>query len=50
MLALTDVDVMYGAIAFYQAARDEGIKPIIGAELGFVMDVASFPLSVNKKV
>jgi len=32
-LALTDHGVMYGAIEFYQAARESGIKPIIGCEL-----------------
>ncbi len=32
-LALTDHGVMYGAIDFYQAAKDAGIKPIIGCEL-----------------
>jgi DNA polymerase-3 subunit alpha len=31
-LALTDHGAMYGAIAFYQAARARGIKPIIGVE------------------
>ena len=32
-LALTDHDALYGAIRFYQAARERGIKPILGAEL-----------------
>ncbi len=31
-LALTDHGAMYGAIEFYQAAQDAGIKPIIGVE------------------
>lgn len=31
-LALTDHGVMYGAVKFYLAARDAGIKPIIGVE------------------
>ena len=31
-LALTDHGVMYGAIQFYQAAQEAGIKPIIGCE------------------
>ena len=31
-IALTDHGVMYGAVEFYQAARAEGIKPIIGVE------------------
>ncbi len=32
-LAITDHGVMYGAIEFYKACKDAGIKPIIGAEL-----------------
>ncbi len=32
-LALTDHGVLYGAIDFYQAARNKGIKPIIGCEV-----------------
>ena len=31
-LALTDHGVMYGAVAFYQAAKKAGIKPILGIE------------------
>lgn len=31
-LALTDHGVMYGAISFYKACLEEGIKPIIGVE------------------
>lgn len=31
-LALTDHGVMYGAIPFYKACREHGIKPIIGME------------------
>ncbi|TFG94644.1 MAG: DNA polymerase III subunit alpha, partial [Calditrichales bacterium] len=32
-IAITDHNGLYGAVAFYQAAKDYGIKPIIGAEL-----------------
>jgi DNA polymerase-3 subunit alpha len=32
-LAITDHGVMYGAIEFYQAATEAGIKPIIGCEV-----------------
>src|SRR3989344_2428566 len=32
-LAITDHGVMYGAIEFYKACKEAGIKPIIGAEL-----------------
>jgi DNA polymerase-3 subunit alpha len=31
-VAITDHGVMYGVIDFYQAARREGVKPIIGVE------------------
>src|SRR4029079_15637241 len=31
-LALTDHGALYGAVAFYQAARARDIKPIIGIE------------------
>lgn len=31
-LALTDHGVMYGAIPFYKACKEQGIKPIIGME------------------
>jgi DNA polymerase III subunit alpha len=32
-LAITDHGVLYGAVDFYQAARERGIKPIIGCEV-----------------
>ncbi len=32
-VALTDHDGLYGAVEFYQLAREYGIKPIIGAEI-----------------
>ncbi len=32
-LALTDTNGLYGSVAFYTAARDAGIKPIIGVYL-----------------
>ena len=31
-LAITDHGALYGAVAFYQAAKNRGIKPIIGLE------------------
>ena len=37
-IALTDYNGMYGAIKFIWAAKDDGIKPILGAELWFVLD------------
>src|SRR5688500_9405403 len=32
-ISITDHGVMYGAIDFYQAARNKGLKPIIGCEV-----------------
>ncbi len=32
-LAITDHGVLYGAVDFYKAAREKGIKPIIGCEV-----------------
>jgi len=32
-LALTDHDAVYGAVRFVKAARERGIKPILGAEI-----------------
>jgi len=32
-LAITDHGVMYGAVAFYKACKEEGIRPIIGCEV-----------------
>jgi len=41
-IALTDYNAMYGAINFYLKAKDIEIKPIIGVELGFVVDIETF--------
>ena len=32
-IAITDHGTMYGAVDFYKAAIEEGIKPIIGCEI-----------------
>lgn len=32
-IAITDHGALYGALKFYHACKDEGIKPIIGAEM-----------------
>jgi len=37
-LAITDHGVMYGAIEFYQTAREAGIKPILGCEAYVAQD------------
>ncbi len=41
-IALTDLGGMYGAIAFYDSARGNWINPIIGTELGFVLDINGY--------
>src|SRR5690606_32011558 len=37
-LALTDENVMYGVIPFYQACKNAGIKPIIGLAVKVKLD------------
>ena len=32
-IAITDHGVMYGAIDFYRACKDAGIRPILGCEV-----------------
>ncbi len=32
-IAITDHGVMYGCVEFYQEAKEQGIKPIIGCEI-----------------
>ncbi len=46
-IAITDYNGMFGIIKFYQWAKDAGIKPIVGVELGFVMDINS-QIAVNQ--
>ncbi len=38
-IALTDFGGMYWVVAFYEAAKELDINPIIGTELGFVIDI-----------
>jgi len=40
-LAITDHGVMYGAVEFYLAAKEAGIKPIIGCEVYVAQDSRS---------
>ncbi len=47
-LAITDHGVMYGAIEFYLAAREAGIKPIIGCEVYLAQD-SRFSRSIRDK-
>src|SRR3954462_15811354 len=42
-LGLTAHGVMNGAVELYKAARDSGIKPIVGCEVYFVDDRAQRP-------
>jgi error-prone DNA polymerase len=37
-LALTDHDAVYGAMRFIRAAREQGVRPILGAELTIASD------------
>lgn len=46
-LAITDHGVMYGVIDFYEAARAEGIKPILGCEV-YVSPGSRFDREVTK--
>jgi DNA polymerase III subunit alpha len=32
-LAITDLNNLFGAVKFYKAARDKGVKPVLGAEV-----------------
>ncbi|HRX63926.1 MAG TPA: PHP domain-containing protein [Candidatus Absconditabacterales bacterium] len=41
-IALTDFGGMYGVVAFYEAAKELDINPIIGTELGFVIDINGY--------
>ena len=47
-LAISDHGVMYGAIEFYLAAREAGIKPIIGCEV-YVAQDSRFSRSASDK-
>ncbi|MFC2034758.1 DNA polymerase III subunit alpha [Chloroflexota bacterium] len=47
-LAITDHGVMYGAIEFYLAAKEAGIKPIIGCEVYIAKD-SRFSRSTSDK-
>ena len=47
-LAITDHGVMYGAIEFYLAAKETGIKPIIGCEV-YVAQNGRFSRSTRNK-
>ncbi len=46
-LAITDHGVMYGVIDFYEAAKAEGIKPIIGCEI-YVSPGSRFDRELSK--
>ena len=46
-VALTDHGVMYGAVAFYAACRDAGVKPIIGCEV-YVAPASRFDKNASR--
>ncbi len=51
-LALTDINVMYGAVEFYNSCLKNGIKPLIGLTLelpGLVIQEKSFPVVLIAK-
>ncbi len=48
-VAITDHANMYGVIEFYKAAKDAGIKPIIGCEMYIVNDMYEKTLVDNKR-
>ena len=37
-VALTDRDVLYGAVEFYSACEEEGLQPVIGCEISLLPD------------
>ncbi len=41
-IAITDLGGMYSAIKLYQSAKAQEMTPILGVELGFVVDIADF--------
>ncbi len=47
-LAITDHGTMYGAIQFYMAAKEAGIKPIIGCEV-YIAQNSRFGRDANDK-
>ena len=49
-VAITDHGVMYGAVEFYTALKEKGIKPIIGCEVYLAprtMDDRTYPVDAN---
>lgn len=47
-VALTDYNGLYGAIEFYQLAREAGIKPILGCEISLADDSRLILLAKNR--
>lgn len=48
-LALTDRDVLYGAVPFYKACQKAGIKPIIGLECNVMAGEQRVPVRILAK-
>ena len=49
-LAVTDLGNMHGAVEFYFAAREAGIKPILGVELYYVTGTRADKTKIVRKV
>ncbi|TAL64343.1 MAG: PHP domain-containing protein, partial [Burkholderiaceae bacterium] len=48
-LAITDLGNLFGAIKFYKAAREAGVKPLIGAEI-FLEGLGADPAALSRLV
>src|SRR5690625_4110317 len=48
-LALTDENVLYGAISFYNACKNRNIKPILGMVVSIQEDKDRFPIVLLAK-
>ena len=49
-LALTDKDVMYGTMEFYNKCKENNIKPIIGLEVNAKIDDETFEVVLLAKI
>ena len=51
-IALTDINITYGLVDFYKAAKDVGIKPLLGMQLrinGLIDEANKYDLIVIAK-
>ena len=49
-LALTDTVSMHGVIEFYREAKENNIKPLLGAEVMVIKNKIYLPLSLLPKI